>query len=67
MKPEKPTIPLMRSVLADLAVESEGATALAMRLSRAFEAQDDPRETAFRRIATPARPAPGERRGMEVE
>ncbi|MBI4011254.1 MAG: isovaleryl-CoA dehydrogenase [Candidatus Rokubacteria bacterium] len=46
--------PLMRSVLADLAVESEAATALAMRLGRAFDAQDDPRETAFRRIATPA-------------
>jgi putative acyl-CoA dehydrogenase len=46
--------PLMRNVLADLAVESEAATALALRLARAWDAQDDPAEAAFRRIATPA-------------
>ncbi len=46
--------PLMRNVLADLALESEAATALAMRLARAWDRQDDPAETAFRRIATPA-------------
>ena len=32
--------PLMRNVLADLALESEAATALALRLARAFDAQD---------------------------
>src|SRR5260370_486541 len=33
--------PLMQSVLADLAVESEAATALAMRLARAFDGDAD--------------------------
>jgi len=46
--------PLMRAVLADLAVESEAATALALRLARAYDRQDDPVEAAFRRVATPA-------------
>jgi putative acyl-CoA dehydrogenase len=46
--------PLMRNVLADLAVESEAATALALRLVRAWDRLDDPAEAAFRRIATPA-------------
>ena len=32
--------PLMRNVLADLALESEAATLLAMRLARAFDEQD---------------------------
>jgi putative acyl-CoA dehydrogenase len=41
--------PLMRNVLADLCVESEAATATALRLARAF----DRREEAFARIATP--------------
>jgi putative acyl-CoA dehydrogenase len=45
--------PLMQNVLADLAVESEAATALAMRLAAAVDAGDDPQETAFRRIALP--------------
>ena len=45
--------PLMRAVLADLALESEAATALAMRLARAFD--DSGEEAAlFRRVATPA-------------
>ena len=42
--------PLMRAVLADLAVESEAATALMMRLARAYDRRDE--EAAFRRIAT---------------
>ena len=47
--------PLMRAVIADLAVESEAATALALRLARAFdEAGDSEHEAALRRIATPA-------------
>ena len=44
---------LMRNVLADLALESEAAAALAIRLSLAFEQRDsDEREDAFGRIAT---------------
>jgi putative acyl-CoA dehydrogenase len=46
--------PLMRNVLADLALESEAATTLALRLARAFDAQEDANETAFRRLLTPA-------------
>jgi putative acyl-CoA dehydrogenase len=46
--------PLMSRVLADLAIESEAATALSIRLARAFDAQDDASETAFRRLMTPA-------------
>ena len=46
--------PLMRAVVADLAVESEAATALALRLARAFDRNaDDTRERAFARLATP--------------
>jgi putative acyl-CoA dehydrogenase len=46
--------PLMRVVLADLAVESEAATATALRLTRAFDdaAQGDEGADALRRIAT---------------
>jgi putative acyl-CoA dehydrogenase len=46
--------PLMRVVLADLAVESEAATVTAMRLARAFDdaARGDEAAGAFRRIAT---------------
>jgi putative acyl-CoA dehydrogenase len=40
--------PLMQNVLADLCVESEAATALAMRLARAYDEED----TAFKRLAT---------------
>jgi len=43
--------PLMRNVLSDLSLESEAATMLAMRLARSYDATD-PRELAFRRIAT---------------
>ncbi|MGC2695453.1 MAG: acyl-CoA dehydrogenase family protein [Candidatus Angelobacter sp.] len=45
--------PLMRNVLADLAVESEAATLLMVRLAGAFDARaTDDRERAFCRIAT---------------
>ncbi|NUZ04261.1 acyl-CoA dehydrogenase family protein [Piscinibacter koreensis] len=46
--------PLMRSVLVDLALESEAALALAMRLARAFEHGDDPAQHAWKRVLTPA-------------
>ena len=46
--------PLMRNVLSDLALESEAATLLMLRLARAFEAVDDPLQRAWRRIVTPA-------------
>ena len=47
--------PMMRAVLADLALEVEGAVALVMRLSRAFDyAASDPREAAYARLITPA-------------
>lgn len=45
--------PLMEHLLADLVLESEGATALALRLARAFD-QDDEHETLVRRVLTPA-------------
>ena len=46
--------PLMRNVLADLALESEAATALMMRLSRSVDAShDDDGQRAFARIAIP--------------
>ncbi|MFL6388303.1 MAG: isovaleryl-CoA dehydrogenase [Terriglobales bacterium] len=45
--------PLMRNVLADLAIESEAATLLMVRLARAFDRRKaDERERAFARIAT---------------
>ena len=43
--------PLMKSVLADLALEAEAATVLAMRLARAYDSTDEA-EARFRRIAT---------------
>jgi putative acyl-CoA dehydrogenase len=47
--------PLMRALLSDLALEVEGATALAFRLARAFDrAGDDPAEAAYARLVTPA-------------
>jgi putative acyl-CoA dehydrogenase len=45
--------PLMQTVLADLAVESEAATALAMRLARAFDS-DAESEAVLRRALTSA-------------
>jgi putative acyl-CoA dehydrogenase len=45
--------PLMQNVLADMAIESEAATLLLMRLARAFdEARADPVRAPFARIAT---------------
>lgn len=46
--------PLMRNVLADLALEVEAALACNLRLARAFDAQKDEGEAAFRRLMTPA-------------
>jgi putative acyl-CoA dehydrogenase len=45
--------PLMQNVVADLAVEVEAATALAIRLAAAVDRIDEPREAALRRIALP--------------
>ena len=45
--------PLMQNVIADLAVESEAAPALAMRLAAAVDHPEDPHEAALRRIALP--------------
>src|SRR5207248_1065440 len=41
--------PAMRNVLADLAIESEAATAAAMRVARSY---DEPTKATFRRFAT---------------
>jgi putative acyl-CoA dehydrogenase len=41
--------PAMRNVLADLAIESEAATAAAMRVARSY---DEPGQAPFRRFAT---------------
>ncbi|EHP39712.1 acyl-CoA dehydrogenase [Cupriavidus basilensis OR16] len=47
--------PLMRNVLADMALESEAATQLMMRLTEAFAlANEDPLQRAYQRIVTPA-------------
>jgi putative acyl-CoA dehydrogenase len=45
--------PLMQNVIADLAVESEAATALGIRLAAAVDHASDPHEAALRRIALP--------------
>lgn len=45
--------PLMRNVLADLALESEAATFLALRLARAFDRRGDAQEAAMARLLTP--------------
>ena len=46
--------PLMQNVLADLALESEAATAFALRLARCFDQQADPAQATLARILTPA-------------
>jgi putative acyl-CoA dehydrogenase len=48
--------PLMRNVLADLAVEVEAATALVLRLARAFDGRraHDEHEALLARVLTPA-------------
>ncbi len=45
--------PLMKNVLADLALESEAATALSMRLARAFDRSSDAHESLIARVLTP--------------
>jgi putative acyl-CoA dehydrogenase len=45
--------PLMRNVLADLALECETAVMLTMRLARAFDAQEEEEATLLRRVLTP--------------
>jgi len=51
----KPLIdqPLMKNVLADLAIESEAAVALALRLASAIDKPNDPFEALMRRVLTP--------------
>jgi putative acyl-CoA dehydrogenase len=44
--------PLMRNVLADLALEHEGSLALTMRLARAMDHRDDAHEDALVRLVT---------------
>jgi putative acyl-CoA dehydrogenase len=44
--------PLMRNVLADMALEVEGAVALSMRLARAYDRTADPFEVELRRVMT---------------
>ena len=44
----------MKAVLTDLALESEAATAIALRVAASFDrAASDPQEAAFMRLATP--------------
>jgi putative acyl-CoA dehydrogenase len=52
----KPLIeqPLMRNVLCDLALESEAATQLMLRLAASFDFPGEPLDRAWRRIMTPA-------------
>jgi putative acyl-CoA dehydrogenase len=45
--------PLMRNVLADLALEAEAATALALRVARTFDRAGDAHEAAIGRLLTP--------------
>ena len=44
--------PLMRNVLADMALEVEAAIALSMRLARAYDRADEAMEAEFRRVMT---------------
>jgi putative acyl-CoA dehydrogenase len=44
--------PLMQNVLADMAVEVEGALALGLRIARAMDLSGDPAEAALARIGT---------------
>ncbi|NBC20336.1 MAG: DNA alkylation response protein [Alphaproteobacteria bacterium] len=47
--------PAMKAVLADLVLESEAATALALRIGEGLDkAASDPQQAAFTRLATPA-------------
>ncbi|ABM30756.1 acyl-CoA dehydrogenase family protein [Paracidovorax citrulli] len=62
--------PLMRTVLADLALESEAALALLMRLAEAFERDADgtatPADRAWKRVMTPAAKFWVCKRGVEM-
>ncbi len=44
--------PLMRNVLADMAIEVEGALALGLRIARAMDRTNNPEEAALARIGT---------------
>lgn len=44
--------PLMQNVLADLALESEAALALSLRMGQALEQLDDPQQAHFARLVT---------------
>ena len=46
--------PLMRAVLADVALESEAAVVMMMRLAQAFERDGELAQRAWKRIMTPA-------------
>lgn len=46
--------PIMQSVLADLALESEASTWLALRLARTYDSDATEQELALRRVLTPA-------------
>jgi len=46
--------PLMQNVLADMAIESEAATAFALRLARCFDEPEDAQQALLGRILTPA-------------
>ena len=46
--------PLMSAVLVDLALESEAALAISMRLAEAFEQDSDMLNSAWKRVMTPA-------------
>ncbi|MDR3453476.1 MAG: acyl-CoA dehydrogenase family protein [Rhodoferax sp.] len=58
--------PLMRAVLVDLALESEAALVLAMRLAEAFEHDNDPVQRAWKRVMTPAAKFWVCKRGVEL-
>ena len=45
--------PLMQNVLADLALESEAATAAVMRLARSYDREADEHEALLQRVLTP--------------
>tara|TARA_R110002012_G_scaffold79518_1_gene202288 strand:- start:332 stop:2005 length:1674 start_codon:yes stop_codon:yes gene_type:complete len=45
--------PLMQNVLADLAIESEAATTLMLRMARSMDNQDNEHERLLSRLATP--------------
>lgn len=45
--------PLMRHVLADLALDVEAAVALSFRLARSFDRSEDPNAAAWKRLMTP--------------